>query len=131
MNRVVLIVDDDPTFCEVLRELLVVECGVEVVVAADADTGLQQMRALLPGLVLLDYKMPQVDGLEFCRLVRAEPRLTGIPIVAVTAWGPFDAVRAEALAAGCVAFLAKPFRLDDLLAIVGRWLPAGSPVEGA
>ena len=126
MNRVVLIVDDDAAFRDLVTDLLLIEGGVDVAVAEDGDSALDQMRRLKPALVLLDLKMPNVDGFEFSRYVRSDPLLAGIPIVAVTAWGPVDEVRAEALAAGCAAFLPKPFALDDLLSVVARWLPTGS-----
>jgi CheY-like chemotaxis protein len=123
VRRVVLVVDDDAAFRDLLTDLLFVEGGLEVAVAEDGRSALSRMREVRPGLVLLDLKMPWIDGIEFCRHVRRDPLLAAIPLVAVTAWGPVETVRREALDAGCAAFLAKPFALDDLLAIVNRWLP--------
>src|SRR5688572_15619056 len=111
MNRVVLVVDDDPAVRDLLKDLLFGESGLEVALAEDGRSALDQMREVRPGLVLLDLKMPRVDGIEFCRHVRADPLLAHVPVVAVTAWGPVEAVREEPLAAGCAGFLAKPFAL--------------------
>jgi CheY-like chemotaxis protein len=126
MNRVVLVVDDDPAFLDLVADLLAVEGGLDVAVAGDGEAALVQMRQRWPALVLLDLKMADVDGFEFCRRVRQDPALAEIPIVAITAWGPVDTVRAKALGAGCTGFLAKPFTLDELLSVVSRWLPNGS-----
>jgi CheY-like chemotaxis protein len=123
VRRVVLVVDDDPAFRDLVTDLLFIEGGLEVAIAEDGGSALSQMREIRPDLVLLDLKMPRVDGIEFCRHIRRDPSLAEIPVVAVTAWGPVESVRREALDAGCAGFLAKPFALDDLLAIVNRWLP--------
>jgi CheY-like chemotaxis protein len=130
VRRVVLVVDDDPAFRDLLTDLLFIEGGLEVAIAEDGRSALSQMREVRPDLVLLDLKMPSVDGMEFCRHVRHDPLLAEIPVVAVTAWGPVETVRREALDAGCAGFLAKPFALDDLLAIVNLWLPGDGQRQG-
>jgi CheY-like chemotaxis protein len=130
MNGKVLVVDDDPGFRDLLADLLIVDGGVDVALAEDGDEALDQMRLVRPGLVLLDIKMPNIDGLEFLRYVRADPLLADIPVVAITATGPVDIVRAKAMDAGCADFLAKPFALADLLSVVAAWLPAPTHADG-
>ena len=69
--------------------------------------------------------MPGMDGPTFCRRVKGDPALARVPVVAVTAL-PVEEARATALAAGCDGCLAKPFDLEDLLALVRRSLRAGA-----
>jgi CheY-like chemotaxis protein len=116
----VLVVDDDPGVREVLAQALEEELGARVVVAVSGEDALARVREERPGLVLLDLRMPGMDGAAFCRRVRADPRSAGIPVVAVTAL-PAQEGRAAALAAGCDAHLAKPFDLDDVFALVRRF----------
>jgi CheY-like chemotaxis protein len=121
----VLVVDDDPVARALLAEVLAVEVGARVVVATDGDDALARIRDERPALVLLDLWMPGMDGPTFCRRVKGDPALARIPVVLVTAL-PVDEARAAALAAGCDDCLAKPFDLDDLLALVRRHLRPGA-----
>jgi CheY-like chemotaxis protein len=129
MNRVVLVVDDDAAFRELVSDLLVVDVGVDVAVATDGADALTQMRGLRPALVLLDLRMPNIDGFEFCRRVQADPALAGTPVVVITAWGDAEEMRSKASEAGCAGFLAKPFGLEELLSVVSRWLPTDGPLK--
>jgi two-component system, cell cycle response regulator DivK len=91
----------------------------------EADTGLEAVRAAIehrPDLVLMDYQLPDIDGVEAFRRIRAEAALPRMPVVAVTASAmPQDALRM--LAAGFDGFETKPISVTALLATVAHFLP--------
>lgn len=78
-----LIVDDDPTYQKLLRELLVDE-GIEVVQARNGREALEWLRDRIPDLLVVDLVMPEMDGFTLVERVRAEPRLRSVPIMIVT-----------------------------------------------
>ena len=79
--------------------------------AEDAIHALQDNR---PDVVLLDLNLPGMDGLTFLRLLKADPRVAALPVVAVTAY-PDSFQRAQLMAAGCAAYMVKPVALRQLM----------------
>ena len=117
----ILVVDDDPDLREFLR-LMLTSMGLEVTSAANGQEALDVMDGHDPDLILLDMKMPVMNGWEFCHAL--EGRGARPPIVVLTA-APDPAARAaEAQADG---WLGKPFEYADLEAIVRRF--AKSPAR--
>ena len=109
--RTILVVDDEPTLRETLAEALEQE-GLDVVTAADGREALQQFRAASPDLMLLDLMLPQVSGIEVCRIVRRE---SSLPIIMLTAKdGEIDKV--VGLELGADDYVTKPFSLRELMA---------------
>jgi CheY-like chemotaxis protein len=113
---VVLVVDDDASIRELVSDALR-DDGYRVVAAADGAEGLAALPGLGLCLVLLDIRMPNVDGWEFSRRYRAANEHSA-PIVVMTAAENALVWCAEIGAEGC---LPKPFDLDDLSAIVARF----------
>ena len=126
----VLVVDDHPANREVAR-LMLLAAGCAVAEAADGDEAVDMVRAGSFDLILMDVRMPRVDGLAATRQIRALPGPVGrTPILAVTAEAmPEDAARC--LAAGMNAHLAKPISCPALYAAMAPLLPAPSPVTVA
>jgi len=111
----ILVIDDDPDLREFLR-LMLTSMGFEVTSAANGQQALDAIERHDPDLILLDMKMPVMDGWEFCRAL--ESRNVRPPIVVLTA-APDPAARAaEAHADG---WLGKPFEYEDLQATVRRF----------
>ena len=117
----ILIVDDDPDLREFLR-LMLTSMGFEVTSAANGQEALNDLEGHDPDLILLDMKMPVMDGWEFCRVL--EGRDSRPPIVVLTA-APDPAGRAAEVHAE--GWLGKPFEYADLEAIVRRF--AKSPAR--
>lgn len=119
-RRRVLIVDDNVANRAVLVDLLT---PLEFTIA-EAITGngaLEEAARFNPDLILMDLRLPGIDGLEATRRLRAGAQGKDLRIIAVSA-SAYDVDRNECLAAGCDAFLAKPFRDDELWAVIERVL---------
>ncbi len=110
----ILVIDDDPSILEAVSDILTFE-GYTVERATNGAEGLELLEHLHPRLVLLDMRMPVLDGWGFVRALRAQGRT--LPIVVMTA--AQDARRwAQEIAAD--GYLAKPFELPELLDAVGQ-----------
>jgi len=109
----ILLADDDPTVLEVMRMRLQA-AGFEVVTAADGEEVLEKIRGETPiDLVLLDFKMPKLDGIEVCRQLQESPPHRKVPLIAFTAyWQDLENRRSEL---GIADLLKKPFRSEELL----------------
>ncbi len=112
----ILIVDDDITIVMTLRRLLQKQ-GYEVSTAADGEQGWQLAQTELPELIICDWEMPQMNGLEMCRRVKASPQLALSSFILLTARGALDD-RIMGLDAGADDFLAKPPDIGELNARV-------------
>jgi CheY-like chemotaxis protein len=113
----VLIVDDDPFIRRLVSTTLEDVAGFELVEARDGREALETARRTEPELVFLDIDMPEVDGIEACRLLRAQPETSQSTIVMLTAAAGREAER-EAEEAGADLFLTKPFSPLALLRLV-------------
>jgi class 3 adenylate cyclase len=111
----ILVVDDNAMNVDILRARLVAS-GYEVDTAADGEAALAAARGGAPDLILLDVMMPKVDGMEVCRRLRADPAVSFVPIILVTAKSESKDVVAG-LNAGADEYLTKPV---DQAALVAR-----------
>jgi DNA-binding response OmpR family regulator len=111
MARTILVVDDEPTLRETLAEALEGE-GFRVVTAADGREALLRFREQQPDLVVLDLMLPELGGIEVCRIIRRE---AGTPIVMLTA-RTSEVDKIVGLELGADDYVTKPFSLRELLA---------------
>jgi DNA-binding response OmpR family regulator len=109
----VLVVDDEPIVTEVVQRYLIRE-GYQVQVAADGRAALKHARDSAPDLVVLDLMLPEIDGLEVCRQLRAE---SSVPIIMLTAKGE-ESDKILGLGLGADDYLTKPFSPGELIARV-------------
>ncbi len=112
----ILIVDDDESILEFVREALA-DAGHEALTATDGGAALEIARERQPDLILLDMRMPIVDGWAFAEAYHAQPGPKA-PLIVMTAARDAAGIANDIHAAG---YLAKPFALDDLLALVERF----------
>src|SRR5262245_37034014 len=111
MARTILVVEDEPTLRETLVESLEAE-GFRVVEAGDGRAALERFRAEQPDLVLLDLMLPELSGIEVCRIIRAE---SPVPIVMLTARGS-EVDKIVGLEIGADDYVTKPFSLREVTA---------------
>jgi two-component system, OmpR family, KDP operon response regulator KdpE len=122
----ILVVDDEPQLTRVLRTGLKSR-GYDVRVAADGLSGFETFNDWHPNLVITDLAMPNMDGLELCRRIRATSQ---VPIIVLSAKGE-EKTKIEALDLGADDFVTKPFGIDELLARVRASLRRAVNVESA
>ncbi|HEU4410027.1 MAG TPA: response regulator, partial [Polyangiaceae bacterium] len=118
----VLVVDDNEANRRVVRALIA-SAGYQIVEAEGAEAGLALARRELPDAILMDLRMPDVDGLEATRRLREGEATRDIPVIAVSAQAMVGD-RERALAAGCVAYVTKPVSRRELLDALDRALGA-------
>ncbi|MFB2892295.1 sensor histidine kinase [Aerosakkonemataceae cyanobacterium BLCC-F50] len=113
-NPTVLIVDDNLANLGVLSDTLD-QAGLEVWAAQSGKIALERVQYALPNLILLDVMMPEIDGFETCRLLKANPLTKDIPIIFMTALSDI-ANKVEGFRLGAVDYITKPFQQEEVLA---------------
>jgi len=108
----VLVVDDDPTHRALVGEVLATELGARIVEARDGYEALLRLQEARPDLVVLDLRMPRVDGLGVLRWLASNRRCAAVPVIVMTALEPCASLAGREPAV--VHTLRKPFDLDEL-----------------
>lgn len=125
MEQTILLVEDNDDNQEIYR-IILAHHGYAVLQAWDGEHGVSMARDHGPDLILMDLTMPELDGLEATRRLKADPATAGIPVIALTAHALAED-RAAAEEAGCESFLAKPVEPHKVAAEVGRVLALRTP----
>ncbi len=125
MTAKVLIVEDEPALSEMLRYNLEAE-GFGVTVAETGEAAELALSEERPDLVLLDWMLPGVSGIELTRRMRARPETRGVPILMLTARGE-EGDRVRGLATGADDYVVKPFSVPELMARVRAILRRAAP----
>ena len=112
----ILIVDDKPENLTVLRQILT-EHGFRVRPAISGKIALKTVQTDLPDLILLDIVMPDMDGYEVCRKLKADEQTNHIPIIFISALNELKD-KVKAFSAGGVDYITKPFQIEEVLARV-------------
>ena len=123
----ILVVDDEPDAVELIEFNLKAN-GYEVATAADGEEALQKARAILPNLIILDLMLPEVDGMEVCKILRRDQRTQSIPIIMLTAKAA-EIDRVLGLELGADDYVTKPFSPRELVLRVKRLLRSGTTSE--
>jgi two-component system, cell cycle response regulator DivK len=127
VSKRILVIEDQEDNRQILRDLLT-SADFEVVEAENGEAGLVAAADHRPDLILMDMQLPILDGYEATRRLKADAVLYAIPVIAVTSYASSnDADKARA--AGCDAFVSKPFSPRQLLAKVREYLPPAAPTR--
>ncbi len=110
----ILVIEDEDALSTLLQYNLQKE-GYEVAIAADGEEGLVQADERLPDLVILDWMLPKVSGIEVCRRLRGRPESRNLPIIMLTARGE-EGDRVRGLDTGADDYMTKPFSMTELTA---------------
>ena len=115
----ILIVDDEPDLIKVttfrLRKM-----GYDVIAGTDGEQALSLIESERPDLVLLDLRLPKIDGLDVCKRVKADPKLKDIPIILFTA--STNDINENVKTCGANGYLIKPFNSEQLAAELKKFL---------
>ena len=115
----ILVAEDVPVIHDVI-ELSLRQFKADYLFITDGQEVLEALEHTIPDLVLLDIALPRTDGWEVLRQIRANPRLSHLPVVVITAHGP--GIEQDLMALGANAYLDKPFLPSALRSIVGSLL---------
>ena len=115
-SKTILIADDEEDL-RMLVEITLEDPAYRIVTAVDGEQALDQISQIRPDLVILDWMMPRLNGLEVVKRLRQDPTTVRIPVVLLTA-NHCQKDQAEVQALGIVAYLVKPFSPLELLSLV-------------
>lgn len=125
MKKTILTVDDGDGIRRLIRMTLEY-MGFEVLEASSGAEGLAMAREHRPDLVLMDVRMPGVNGINACEAIRADPSLSAIPVVMLSAATQPADIEAG-LASGAAAYLIKPFEPVEMIQTVTRLIEEADP----
>ena len=120
MGAKILYIEDNPGNRMLVQRILLVE-DYDVFEAEDGPAGIEIALREKPDLILMDMNLPDLDGYEMTRRMRAIPELADIPIIAMTA-NVMQGDREKTLAAGCSGYIPKPIDVDELPNQIARFL---------
>ena len=121
MSKRILVIEDTEDNRQIIRDLLS-SVGYELIEAMDGAEGVALAQSQHPDLILMDIQLPEIDGYEAARRIRAVPELAKVPIIAVTSYA-LSGDEAKTREAGCDGYVAKPFSPRQLLSKVREFLP--------
>ena len=121
MSKRILIVEDQEDNRTILRDLLG-NAGYNVIEAVNGEDGVALAVALRPDLIVMDIQLPVMDGYDATRRIKSNTHLKSVPVIAVTSYA-LSGDEGKARAAGCDAYVAKPFSPRQLLAKIREFLP--------
>jgi two-component system cell cycle response regulator DivK len=121
MRNVILVIEDHEDNRRIIRDLIT-SAGYEIIEAKSAGEGVTAAETHRPGLILTDIQLPDFDGYEATRRIKADPSLCQIPVIAVTSYA-LSGDEVKAFEAGCDAYVTKPFSPRALLTKIREFLP--------
>jgi len=119
-NRLILVVDDSSAIRRIVSQALS-EAGFQVIACENGSQAMKQVLARRPDLILSDIDMPEMNGIEFCKKVHADPDLAAIPFVMMSS-NSDRAIMRRLLQLGATGYLVKPFNLEQLVITVEKLL---------
>ena len=120
IEKTVLIVEDNDLNMKLVKDLLKID-GIRGIEADNAENGLDLAKVHMPDLILMDIELPGMDGLSAVRILKEDPGLRDIPVLALTAYA-MDNDRANAEAAGCDGYITKPINIKTFRTIMKNYL---------
>lgn len=117
-KKTILVIEDNEFNMILVRDLLQFE-DFTVVEAYDAEAGIRKARETTPDLILMDIQLPGMDGLVATRLIKADPALKEIPVVALTAYA-MERDKKQAIAAGCIDYIPKPIDTRSFVNVIAQ-----------
>src|ERR1700704_3062471 len=127
MKSKILVVDDEPDVVQLI-EYNLKGAGYDVITAQDGEEALKKARASSPDLIILDLMLPQIEGLDVCKMLRRDAATAGIPIVILTAKAS-ETDRVLGLELGADDYVTKPFSPRELVLRAKRLLRAETAVD--
>ncbi|MFO1243037.1 MAG: response regulator [Rickettsiales bacterium] len=121
-KKKILIVEDNDLNLKLFRDLLNAN-GYDTVETKEGYEAINLTRSLRPDLILMDIQLPEISGLEVTKRIKADPDISNIPIIAVTAFAMKDDEE-KIMRAGCQAYISKPISITEFLSALKKFLHA-------
>ena len=121
--KTILVVEDNELNMKLVRGLIKIG-KYGMLEAIDAESGIEQIREQRPDLVLMDIQLPGMDGLSATKIIKEDPALKDIPVVALTSYA-MQGDEEKALAAGCTGYITKPIDTRKFLETVSQYIKDG------
>jgi CheY-like chemotaxis protein len=118
--KTILVVEDNELNMKLVRGLIKIG-NYGLLEAIDAESGIEQIREQRPDLVLMDIQLPGMDGLSATKIIKEDPSLKDIPVVALTSYA-MQGDEEKALEAGCSGYIAKPIDTRKFLETIAQYL---------
>jgi CheY-like chemotaxis protein len=118
--KTILVVEDNELNMKLVRGLIKIG-KYGMLEAIDAESGIEQIREQRPDLVLMDIQLPGMDGLSATKIIKEDPSLKDIPVVALTSYA-MQGDEEKALEAGCSGYIAKPIDTRKFLETIAQYL---------
>ena len=118
-SKTILVVEDNELNMKLVKGLIKIG-NYDMLEAVDAESGIQLVREQRPDLVLMDIQLPGMDGLSATKIIKKDPSLKDIPIVALTSYA-MQGDKEKALEAGCTGYIAKPIDTRKFLETVSNY----------
>ena len=122
-TKTILVIEDNKLNMKLVNGLIKIG-KYRMIEAVDAESGIQLIREQRPDLVLMDIQLPGMDGLSATKIIKADPELKDIPIVALTSYA-MQGDEEKALAAGCTGYITKPIDTRKFLETLSRHIKDG------
>ncbi len=129
LGEPILVVDDSPLNLKLTR-LVLANAGFEVRTAMDSTEALAVLKTFRPRLILMDLQLPGMDGLELTRVLKADPAMKSVIVIALTAYA-MKGDEERARQAGCDGYISKPVDTRRLAAAVRGFLSGNSILQAA
>ena len=121
MAKKILVIEDSPTIMEIKCSVLE-EAGYQTIRATEGIEGIQKVREEKPDLILLDIKLPDMDGYQVCRMLKSDEELKHIPVVMATASKIEKKDEFWGFQVGADGYIVEPFEPEELIDVVERVL---------
>ena len=119
-SKKILVIEDNVLNMKLVRSLLKIG-KFEILEAEDAESGIQLIRQHLPDLVLMDVQLPGMNGLKATRMIKRDPTIKEIPIVALTSYA-MQGDEEKAAEAGCSGYITKPIDTKSFLQVIDKYI---------
>lgn len=120
MNKTILVVEDNPDNMALVEEIIE-DAGFNIMQSVRAEDGIENLYKGGIDLVLMDISLPEMDGLEATKIIKADNTISSVPIIGLSAHA-MDSDREAAISAGCDDYLTKPLDEELLLELINRLL---------
>lgn len=119
-NETILVIEDNELNMKLVRSLLSIG-KYEILEAFNAETGIKLAREKKPDLILMDIQLPGMDGLTATKIIKGDPNMQHIPVIAYTSFA-MDGDEEKALEVGCVGYITKPLDTKTFLKTLEQYL---------